>query len=274
MSRLCFFVNPWGSGEIRGRQIAEALGPEIATVNPQSLTDDDIFIGIKTFPPPQLVNRIRAAYIDVVDCHGTIPFIVENEKINAIAIGDTSYEHLCSLIPPERVVKIPEHHCNFERALKMPQFPIKTVGYIGEISGLHLVPAYIGDALRGLGIEFKMMFTYPNRQSVLNFYSDVDVQLTFRLDDRDGNVRPELKNPLKLNNAGACGIPTVSWPEKNYLDEWKGGFWEVQSLEDIVSVLKNMTLEEYNAMRYQAIGRAEHYHIDRILPLYTELLQR
>ncbi len=274
MSRLCFFTNPWGSGEIRGRQIAEALGSEVAAVNPPVLTHDDIFIGIKTLPPPELVDRIRATYIDVVDCHGAIPCIADSDKINAIAISDTAYEYLCSKIPSERVVKIPEHHCNFERSLRIPCFPIKTIGYIGEISGLHLVPRFLANALKELEIDFKMMFQYPNRQSVIDFYSDMDLQLTFRLDAVDGEVRSELKNPLKLNNAGSYGIPTAAWPEVNYLTEWKGDFWEVESIDDIVSVIKSMTFESFSAMRQRAMERAERYHIDKILPLYLELLER
>ena len=274
MSRLAFFTNPWGSGEIRGRQIAEALGPDVAVVNPPHLTPDDIFIGIKVLPPPDVVGKVRACYIDVVDCHGAIPNVQEDDRITAIAIGDTSYDYLCSKIPSKRVIKIPEHHCNFERGIRRTHFPIKTLGYMGELSGLHLVPRFLGNALSKFGVDFVASYQYSCRQDVLEFYGRIDLQLAFRFDDRDGDVRSELKNPLKLNNAGACGIPTIAWPEANYLAEWKGGFWEVESIDDIVDVIENMTLESYRMMIYQAIGRAEYYHIDRILPLYMELLER
>ncbi len=274
MSRLCFYTNPWGSGEIRGRQIAEALGSDIAVVNPPNLRTDDIFIGIKILPPPAVIGKIRACYIDVVDCHGTIPVIQKDDRLTAIAISGIAYDYLCSKIPSERVVKIPEHHCNFERGIRQTHFPIKTLGYIGELSGLHLVPRFLGNALQELGIDFLAAYRYSCRQDVLDFYGEIDLQLAFRLDDKDGRVFGELKNPLKLNNAGSCGIPTIAWPEANYLSEWKGGFWEAKSIEDIVSIIENMTLESYKSMAYQALGRAEYYHIERILPLYMELLER
>lgn len=274
MSRLCFFTNSWGSGEIRGRQIGEALGPDVAVVDPDNVGKDDIIVGVKAIPPNDVIERVKAVYVDVVDCHGTIETLKQDKRLNAIAIGDTAYDHLCSEISADRVVKIPEHHCNFERRLRSVDLPIKTVGYIGEMRGLHLVTSFIASALEGTDVELLICYQYTDRQSVVDFYSRVDMQLTYRIDDRDNGVYSSLKNPLKLANAGSFGIPTVGWPEANYLAEWKGCFWEAFSTADVVSIIKYMTPERYRDMSYRALGRAEYYHIDRILPLYLELLNR
>lgn len=274
MGRLCFFTNPWGSGEIRARQIGEALGPDIAVVDPNEVFKGDILIGVKAIPSNDIIERVKAVYVDVIDCHGSIELLVKDDRLKAIAIGDTAYDCLCGKISAERVVKIPEHHCNFERKLYNRNFPIKTIGYIGEMSGLHLIVPFLAKSLADMDIEFLLCCQYPTRQDVIDFYGKIDLQLTYRIDDMDGIVWPELKNPLKLNNAGSFGIPTVGWPEANYLVEWKGCFWEALSVPDVVSIIRYMTAEQYRDMSNRALGRAEYYHIERILPLYMELLDK
>ncbi len=274
MSRLCFFTNGWCSGEIRGRQVGKVIGPDVAVVDPTYVGKDDILIGIKALPPDDVIGRVKAVYVDVVDCHGTIKALKKDKRLNAIAISDTAYEYLCSELSEDRVVKIPEHHCNFERKLTPKTFPIKTIGYIGEMSGLHLVTKFLSTMLEGTDIETLVCYQYSNRQQVVDFYNRVDVQITYRIDEMDYGVYSCLKNPLKLANAGSFGIPTVGWPEANYLAEWQGCFWEALSITDLVSVLRHMTEERYMDMSYKALGRAEYYHIERILPLYLELLDR
>lgn len=274
MGRLCFITNSWGSGEIRGRQIGNALGSDVAVVDPETVDKDDIVIGIKVIPSNDVIDCVKAVYVDVVDCHGAVEPLKRDKRLNAIAIGDTAYERLCNELSVDRVVKIPEHHCNFERQLKPVGFPVKKVGYIGEMSGLHLVTPFIASMLEGTDIELLVCYHYPDRQAVIDFYMQIDVQITYRMDDRDNGVWPCLKNPLKLANAGSFGIPTIGWPEVNYLAEWKGCFWEALSTADVISIIKYMTHEQYVNMSYKALGRAQYYHIERILPLYRELLER
>jgi len=274
MGRLCFFTNSWNSGEIRARQIGKMLGPEIAVVDPKEVYEDDVLVGVKAVPPDHIVGRVKDVYIDVVDCHGTFKALRADDRLKAIAIGDTAYEKICEEISPDRVVKIPEHHCNFERRLKSNMFPIKTVGYIGEMSGLHLVTPFLAAMLHDLDVEFLICYQFSKREHVTEFYDKIDMQITYRLDDRDCGVWPELKNPLKLANAGSFGIPTVGWPEANYLAEWKGCFWEALSVSDVASTIRGMTAEMYRDMSNKALGRAQYYHIERILPLYKELLER
>lgn len=276
MGRLCFFTNPWGSGEIRGRQIAEALGPEIAVVDPKKVLEDDVLIGIKIIPPDGVIDKVKAIYVDVIDCHGTFEALKKDDRLNAIAIGDTAYDRLCSELSADRVVKIPEHHCNFERYIKPQGFPIKTIGYIGEMRVMHLVIPFLASMLNNIGIDIEivMCYQFSTREHVTDFYKQIDLQLTFRIDDQGGDVYSSLKNPLKLNNAGSFGIPTIAWPEVSSLAEWKGCFWEALSINDVVSIIKGMTAEMYRDMSNKALGRAQYYHIEQILPLYKELLER
>ncbi len=84
----------------------------------------------------------------------------------------------------------------------------------------------------------------------------------------------KLKNPLKLANAGSFGIPTVAYPEPNYVAEWDGCFAKATNLDQIVravSVLMSSKVA-YENLSGLAYEKSKEYHINKILPLYKELM--
>jgi hypothetical protein len=82
-----------------------------------------------------------------------------------------------------------------------------------------------------------------------------------------------LKNPLKLANAGSFGIPTVSYPEMSYMDEFAGAFKAVVHPCEIVPAIVELATDRsyYSALADAARRFSVVYHISNILPLYEEL---
>lgn len=64
MSRLVFYTNMWASGEIRGRQIAAAVG---GVIDAKDVYSDDVLVCIKGVPPDKIIGHVRKVYIDVDD---------------------------------------------------------------------------------------------------------------------------------------------------------------------------------------------------------------
>ncbi len=136
MGRLCFFSNPWPSTEIRGKQIASLLG-DMAVMDPTDLHRDDVVILIKVVPQDDIVDAVDNIYMDVIDSTGTFVALDRYPKMKAIAISRLAYQYLSERYGTDRVVFIPEHNCNFDRALRITKWPVETAGYIGEADCFH-----------------------------------------------------------------------------------------------------------------------------------------
>jgi len=274
MGRLCFFSNPWASTEIRGRQIAAFLG-DAAVMDPAELHRDDVVVLLKVLPREEIVDAVDNIYMDVIDSTGTLQALDRFDKMKAIAISRLAYEYLAERYGNERVVFIPEHNCNFERSLRITDWPVRTAGYIGEEECFHCDVGELRSRLADIGVGFEFCTKYETRQDVLDFYGKIDLQITFRVDAKHIDVPASLKNPLKLNNAGACGIPSISYPEANYVDEWADCFWPAESLDKVVRIVEDINRDKtaYRVMQSTAIGRAETYHIERVITSYIRLLE-
>ena len=274
MSRLCFFTNPWASGEIRGRQVAKRLGA-LAVVDPKKVYADDVCIFIKGYPTDDLLHGVSRVYIDVVDSYAVIPWLRNHPTAEAIAISYKGGRYLSDLLNMHVPVII-EHHCNFERMRKVVTEP-RVVGYVGELEFFHLDIQQVKSQLGLLGMEFIYLNTFKCRKDICDFYKKIDIQLTFRKDTDDyGKTTGMLKNPLKLANAGSFGIPTVCYPEVTYVDEWDGCFIRASSVDEVtywLDMLKQKP-DMYADISNRAVVRAERYHIDNVVPMYLELIEK
>jgi hypothetical protein len=217
MGRVVFFTSPWQSGEIRGRQIAAALRDRgvDTVVDPSTLHCDDIVISIKMSLSPEIVKHVKRVIVDVIDSGGVIPWVRGNEKVEIIAIGDLSAKYLTSEIPGRKLWIIPEHHCNSEGTKVLSPRPF-FAGYCGSREGFQLNPDDLARDLAPLGIRFAAFDNVKTRDEVIRFYRSIDLQICFRRDQ----PHAELKNPLKLANAGSFGVPTIAFPELSY-DEFR-----------------------------------------------------
>jgi hypothetical protein len=263
-----FFTNPWASSQTRGYQIAERIN---GTVVPVVVTDDSVNICIKCLPADGFLDKHKV-YIDVVDGYGLIPWLKAHPTIGVIAISNVAKVYLEQQLGRKDIVLIPEQHCNFECYRKpLPEKP-KVLGYIGYKENLHLDVDCIRRAIEPLGMTFETCFEFPTRESVCEFYKRIDIQLCFRVDYSPLCPVPELKNPLKLANAGSFGIPTIAWPELSYEDEFGNCFMPAYSLRDIFqwcSVLKEGAA--YGIRSDFAYDCSKRYDISRITELYKQL---
>ncbi len=273
MSRLCFFSNAWGSGEIRARQVASRLG-DLAVVDPKVVYSNDVCIFVKCYPTDDLLNSVAKVYVDVVDSYAVIPWLRSHPTANAIAISYKGSKYLSKELD-RQVPVIIEHHCNFER-IRRVMVKLRVVGYVGELELFHLNIAAVKQQLGTIGMEFVYLDKFKCRKDICDFYRKIDVQLTFRRDtDGYGKTTGMLKNPLKLANAGSFGIPTVCYPEVTYVDEWDGFFVPITNVDALLYVLDNLKqdLNMYADLSNRVFAHAERYHIDNIAPMYLRLLE-
>jgi len=268
--RANFFTNPWASGDIRGTQIAEFVG---GSINPDKIYADDVNFFVKSVPAPELLSGMKNIFIDVVDSYGVIPWIRRHPEVGVIAMSGVAKKYLDEQLKRTDVILIPEHHCNFEGVVHKVDIPT-VAGFIGYKENLQIHPDEIAKALEPLGIKFMYCCDFKNRFDVTDFYRRIDIQITFRATTGMKYAIPELKNPLKLANAGSFGIPTIAFPEPSYVDEWGDQFCQVGSLDEIVLYCDKMINEDsfYKNASEKALHMSEQYHIDIIAKLYKEVI--
>ncbi len=281
--KLAFFTNPWGSGEIRGRQIAERLG---SRVDPEVMADDEFGIYIKDIPRDfrDQLNAGKAIYVDIVDGYGLIPYLRHIPEIKVIVLSSVGMAYLSGILRNE-LIFIPEHHCNFDNRVREDR-PVRRVGYVGYPESLHLDLEQLFHGLAERGLELVVKTEFSCREEIVEFYQQVDLQITFRRHKGEattGNLRQigestllaesTLTGPLKLINAGSFGIPTVGFPEYTYVDEFDDCFVPVFNVSDMVDACHRLAIDEvaYRRWSERALERSSYYHIDQILPLYQRL---
>jgi len=239
---ISFFANRNGSGEIRGRQIAEHLG---ARLNPPDGYEGDVCVWVKRQPPDDHPGR---TYLDVLDGEERIPWLKHHPEVGVIASSLSGRRYLEKALG-RPVVYIPQHHCNFERAVKIMQRPYK----LGLVGGKASVPP------ADWGVEW--FGHLRTRVDVVAAYQMIDVQVIWRC-----GTKP-LKNALKILNAASFGIPTVAYPEPGF-EEVDGYYYPATTREGVFDALAQIEAEHSAA---RLIARAEPYHISRIARLYGQL---
>lgn len=269
MGRLVFITNQWASGEIRGKQMAAAVG---GVTDPEMIYPDDVVVLIKSHPSDRLLDYVKRVYVDVDDNGTLVDYLRDHRDVSVIAASKVGQQFLGEVTDRDDVMMIPGHHCNFERFVKVTD-EVKTAGFIGYSENLHLDVAELREALGIIGIDFVTKMDAKSRDDVCNFYKSIDIQICFRK-KTDMNPWPELRDPLKLINASSFGIPTVAYPEPTYADEFGGCFLEADCLDDVVAQcdwLKKFGWT-YHKISVSALQRAEQYHIQHIAPMFRRLL--
>jgi hypothetical protein len=273
-----FFYTRGGAGHVRGIQVADWLK---AKKNPTVDFKEDVCIYIKMEPPEDFP---RHSYLDVVDAPRAVRFAKEHPSIGVIAISRVAQRHLCSLLGREDVFFIPHHHCNFENELR-PDREVKTVGIIGSRNSFQFPAEELREKLKAIGLEllydqdhWQHYNNEPNeegkdsREKVCRFYQKVDIQVVFRPEAWSPAFEP-LRSPLKLENAGSFGIPSVCYPEPSYVDEFGGCFIEAETIDKLVEECQKLkeNKDYYFYYSKRAISRASEYHISRVSRLYYAL---
>ena len=210
-----FYKTKKASGIIRGEQISSYVG---AKKNPENNFIDDVCVFVKKQP---FENFPKLSYLDIIDGSGLVDWAKKHPTIGIIAISEIAKNYLSEKLNRKDIKLIPEHHCNYERTQRASD-TVKNVGYIGYKRSLRGFTNDIMYTFAKYGFNFKSVTNFNTRLDVVNFYKSIDIQISFR-DKTCTNTWHErnLKNPLKLANAGSFGIPTVCYPELNYQREFK-----------------------------------------------------
>lgn len=267
MKNFSFFYRPGSAGYVRGEQIAEYLNGK---KNPTSGYEDDICIYVKIYP---LGDIPKHTFIDVDDAPKAVNWLKSHPEVGVICNSLTSRDFLEAELNRSDINVIPHANCNYEKYLR-PTGIIKTVGIIGSKDSFQ---ADIEDFKKQLAkLDMDLVYeadywnTYKNnREKVCDFYKNIDVQVVYR----PKQVTPHLKNPNKLYNAGSFAIPTIAYPEFNFIKEWMGSFMEALTIEDMLRWLYTMKTDYrvYEEMAKRALIKASETHISQIGELYKNL---
>jgi hypothetical protein len=258
------------SAEIRGRQIATALG---AKINPTDGYADDVCILVKCLPG--LLHRERGLtdfhdwYYDAVDNQTALRWLLRHPDVKVLVASLSAQTYLGARVK-NPITCIPQHHCNVERFRRRPR-PVKVVGYVGVD---HAITGYrdaVTKAVEGMGLEMRWVTDFKTREDVVEAYGGIDIQLVWR----DG--MPEtllwMKNPMKIVNAASFGIPTVAKPEPAFDAECPNWYLAAHSVDDALAQIHRLKDDADLYAWYADPGpdRAEPYHLDHIAAQYRRL---
>ena len=243
-----------GSSIIRGVQMAEYFG---AKLNPKRGYEDDLCIYVKPFVDTKFAKNF---YVDVVDGRLLLEWLIANPEIKVITASKHNYEFLKTRLKGNKIVLIPQQHCNTER-IKRDRAAVINVGFIGSPGSFMFPVEKIRAMLDWKGFNFIYRTIYSKRQDVVEFYKEIDIQISWR------TIQYPFKNPLRIVNAASFGIPTVSYPELCY-EEMDGYYIKVDTIERLVKEVVRLR-DGWDAQRL--IDKAEEYHISKIAELYKKL---
>ena len=157
MPELTFISWRGGSGEIRGRQVAEFLG-----ANSEIVFDREQLPGlalkhqgtkvifVKGQPPE---NYPPDSYLDMMDAKERFEWIDRHPEIKLIGISRTAIKAMERRLGRVDIHFIPEHHCNWEN-IKRDRTEITRCGVIGNNNAFWQFNEDIADAFADLGLEF------------------------------------------------------------------------------------------------------------------------
>lgn len=287
------------SGEIRGRQVAEALGGSACFTdvhNPdwsklaknktvlfvrtwegglaRRLKDQGYRVGYEIADMPVGDAVFRGSDVPTLDpyVHRECDFYVVN---NAVQRADVYDVLLNQVNAHKRVHIVPHHTVNYERH-RNPLRPVKRVGYVGLPEQLS-AKADIEALCQKKGVEFVSI--HPNtREECVEVMKTIDVGVVFA--EGGDNIRPRVaelmkryKPNTKLSNFQSFGIRTVCTPYESYLEfgdnatrfepDRDGMLWSLEML------IEGSSLSQLESDRAFEVG--ERFHIDNIKKLYEAM---
>lgn len=260
----------YAGNEIRGTQMATHLNGKL---DPVSGYENDICIyilGGMRYDGPE----VEHSYYDVMDCGlARLARVRRRTKGSLIAISRTQLDELCRTFSGREVYYIPQHHCNFDEESR-PEREIRTVGCCGGDSAIQWPHDRVRYFLELLGLKWKFYNVLVNRNEVVEFYKDLDIQIVYRPTHNRGSVMMLHSNPLKLCNAGSFGIPTVAYPEPAFTAEWKDECLYSDGMEGIINLVRKLKEEPnlYKEVSEKAREKSKGYHISNIANLYRGLI--
>ncbi len=269
------------SSIIRMDQMAEVLG---ANINPEKVAKDDVCIYVKPHVKKhENMNFEGSPYLDMIDGHNLAHLAFKNPDVPLIVCSKYDEDLIKNHVFDEKgeklknkVIFIPQHHCNFER-VRRTRTKIKRVGYLGGYTDLKYFPQQLLYELAIRNMDFVFNTTFNTREEVIDFYKTIDIQLIWR------PYKMIMKNPLKMVNSTSFGIPSIALDEKTFQMELEGCYLPVSDAEefplDEEKAFKEFVIRldefrhppTYNEYAQRCIEKSEKYHIDNVAKLYRKL---
>jgi hypothetical protein len=267
--RVIFITNrKWTSGIVRGHQIADRMG---APCDPPEIDPRETVVAVKCWSP--VFPEIERLYCDILDSDSLLPTIQAHPRVGVIVCTETGRDYVAARVE-NPIVVIPHHHCNFESRVRSAR-PPTVAGYAGPRGNFDLDPEMVKHALSRIGLSFRWMFTDEvavSREDLCAFYPGIDIQIVFRKPRLIPNMPPELKNPLKLVNAGSFKVPTVGYPERCCREAGEG-FLPARTLEGVVAACDALKTDAafYDRQAEAGHRQAEAFHIREICRRYRQI---
>ncbi|OFW53985.1 MAG: hypothetical protein A2163_07900 [Actinobacteria bacterium RBG_13_35_12] len=240
-------------------QIAEYLG---AKLNPERGYEDDLCIYVKPFIDTKFAKNF---YVDVVDGRTLFEWLIANPQIKIISCSQYNYEFLQSRLKGNKIIFIPQHHCNFER-FKRNREQVINVGFIGSPGSFMFPFEEMRRRIESKGMTFIYKTIYSTRQEVFDFYKNIDIQISWR------TIQYPFKNPLRFINAASFGIPTVGYPEICN-KEFEGYYIQVKTIDHLIKEVRRLRDDPdyYKEFSNKIFKKANDYHISKIAKMYKKL---
>jgi len=250
------------SSMIRGDQIADYIG---AKFNPTSGYENDVCIYVKPMVRKGDDFTFEGKpFLDIIDGHNLGQLAERHPEVTVIVCSEADRDTMSRAIP-NRIVLIPQHHCNFDR-VRRTRTEIKTMGVIGTTGAFPLLPAELKSELAKRGMELIEFSKFFSRQDIIDFYSKIDLQIVWR------PYKKLLSNPLKLVNASSFGIPTIALDEIAF-KEMGDCYLPVNNFEQFLDRLDALRSDPGMYAEYgrRCLERSERYHIENVSKLYLDL---
>ena len=258
------------SSVIRGEQLAARM--QNARLNPTSGYEDDVCIYVKpNIRPGNDYKFEKNSWIDVHDGFDLRHTLRKYPKVGCISISNHSTYVLKQYIK-NKIVTIPHHTVNFEKAVRNPLNGINTVGITGSPAAFESIPDEIRKGLKERGIKLAEWSNFYPRTSVAKFHSKIDLHLVWR------PWKKQLSSPLKITNAASFGVPTIALmqDEPSFEMEVPGCYIGVNTPEEWLAELDSLgspkgTTDKYNKIAETCLETAKRYHIDENIKLFQAL---
>ncbi|HKJ93484.1 MAG TPA: hypothetical protein VJ957_09955 [Longimicrobiales bacterium] len=265
-----------GSAEIRGRQIAAALGADacrFTELEPTRTGGYDVVVYVKRVPPRAVMEAVRRTgprqVLDLLDNFKWRKVRRVADLVDAFIGANHTHAALLESRFGRPAVRIPHHHCNFDDARVPADREPPTLGYVGDSD--HWPETR--KSLRGTPHRLVSLLDGETRQQLVDAYRRIDIGVSYRKNPD----KARYNSAVKLVNFMSFGIPAVLSVETGYLEVGLHGRTclfardapEVRLLVDRLARDPVWRRE----MGMAAVEAARPYHVRAVAELYRSFLE-
>lgn len=284
------------SGEIRGRQVADALreGARVLDIHNTDLENEhalnDVSLFVRSYDAnlaKQMKRRGHRVGYDVADQMCGDCFFRDDpvKDLSAYAHAECDFyivnntptlKDLEPFADGKPIYVVPHHTVNYEGHVNTLK-KAERVGYVGLPEQLSAKDD-IEKLCAKMGVEFVSI--HPNtREECVEVMKTIDVGVVFA--EADGHLKPRFaelmkrhKPNTKLSNFQSFGIRTVCTPYVSYVEHGGGAarFEETRDgmMESLEFLIEGSSISKMESARALEVGKR--FHIDEVTKLYKNIV--